>query len=109
MLAAQQILAELLEGVLSRLVLSHVSHTQRSIHAESTSCLQGQLCGATSQKCVELCGAVLSAAVCIFYSPAAPPIEPDSSSELIVFSTALRCKSCQRYGILREIQLQAAL
>ena len=83
MLAAQQILAELVEGVLSRLVLSHVSQTQRSIHAESTSCLQGQLCKATSQQCVELCGAMSSAVVYIIYSPAAPPIEPDSASECI--------------------------
>ena len=36
---AQQILAELVEGALSQLVLSHMSQTQRSIFAESTSCL----------------------------------------------------------------------
>ena len=47
--AAQQILAELVEGVLSWLVLSRVSQTQHGIFAESISCLLWQLCGATSQ------------------------------------------------------------
>ena len=46
---AQQILAELVEGVLSQLVMRRVSQTQRSIFAESTSCLLWQLCGSTSQ------------------------------------------------------------
>ena len=37
-----------------------------------------------SQQCVELCAAMLSAVLYIFYSPAAPQIEPDSASESIV-------------------------
>ena len=40
----------------------------------------------------------------IFYSPAAPPTEPDSASESTVFGTLLYCKAAQdmasfvRYG-----------
>ena len=44
----------------------------------------------------------------MFYSPAAPPTEPDPASESTVFGTVLYCKSCPRYGVLREIRLQAA-
>ena len=84
--AAQQILAELVEGVLSRLVLSHMSQTPRSCD----SCVELLV-----KQCVELYTAVLSAVLYIFYSPAAPPIEPDSTSDSTVFGTVLYCKAAQ--------------
>ena len=57
---------------------------------------------------MDLCAAVISGVVYTFYGPAALPIEPDSESESIVFGTELYCKSCPRYGVLREMPLQAA-
>ena len=44
---------------------------------------------------MELCAAVLSAAVYIFYSPEAATIEPDSASESTVFGTVLYYKAAE--------------
>ena len=111
--AAQQILAELVEGGLSRLVLSRVNQTRHHISAESSSCpvgqAQEQLCQSIShQRCGTQCCLCWVQELYIIYSPVDLPTEPDSASESIVFGTVLDCKGCLRYGFLREIQLQAA-
>ena len=65
---AQQIIAVLVEGVLSQLALSHASQTQRNIFAESTTVavFHGNCVKLPVKQCVELCAAVFSAAVYLY-------------------------------------------
>ena len=45
--------------------------------------------------CGTQCCSIKCSSVYLFYSPAAPPIEPDSASESTVFGTVLYCKAAR--------------